>query len=227
MKGPTVSSVIPAFNAERFIGDAIASVLGGTLAPDEVIVVDDGSTDATADVVRSIPDRRILLLQQPNAGFSSAVNRGVRESQGDVLTFCDADDLWAPTRLERQLELLGPLAPPAMVLGATKNFLDGEAPEAPSTQRIGIAPLRGAALMTRSAWNAVGPLDETLRSQGTIEWWTRALAARVTVRRHEEIVLFRRIHGQNLGFTDRGVRDAEMPSVLRAHLARKRASGPG
>ncbi len=100
MKGG-VSVVIPAFNAAAFIGEAIESALTQTRAPDEIIVVDDGSTDGTAGVVASF-GARVSYVRQENARQAAARNRGVRRSAGEFLAFLDADDVWRPEKLARQ-----------------------------------------------------------------------------------------------------------------------------
>ena len=89
-----ISVIIPAFNAERYLAAAIDSVFDQTLQPDEVIVVNDGSTDRTAAVLVGYGDR-INVIAQPNGGIAVANNRGVAAASGSFLCFLDADDLWA------------------------------------------------------------------------------------------------------------------------------------
>lgn len=98
----TVSVIIPTYNYGRFIKEAIDSALGQTYAPLEVIVVDDGSTDETAEVVGLFGDR-VRYVKQANAGVCAARNRGVAESSGEFIAFLDADDIWEPTKLEKQV----------------------------------------------------------------------------------------------------------------------------
>lgn len=102
---PVVSVVVPAYNAERYIRDCVLSVLDQDDVPMEVLVVDDGSTDRTADVVRAI-DGPVRYLQQANAGSAVARNLGMRASRGAYIAFCDSDDLWAPHRLRQQVDFL-------------------------------------------------------------------------------------------------------------------------
>jgi len=100
---PTVSVVIPAHNARDFIGDAIDSVLGQTFQDFEIVVVDDGSVDETASLIRSRFGSQVRLFRQQQGGASRARNRGIAEARGEFIAFLDADDLWLPTKLERQV----------------------------------------------------------------------------------------------------------------------------
>ena len=100
-----ISVVIPAYNAEKHIARAIDSVLAQTRPADEVIVIDDGSSDATAEVVRSYGDK-IMFIQQENAGASVARNTGIKAATGDWIAFLDADDEWLPNKLQLQVSQL-------------------------------------------------------------------------------------------------------------------------
>lgn len=98
----SVSVVIPCYNAEAFIGETIESVLRQTRAVDEVIVVDDGSRDSSAEIAESFGDP-VRVVRQENRGECGARNRGVKEARGEIIAFLDADDLWHPEKIERQL----------------------------------------------------------------------------------------------------------------------------
>ncbi|RVC64827.1 glycosyltransferase family 2 protein [Mesorhizobium sp.] len=102
-----VAVIIPAYNAEPFIERTLASVLAQTHRNIEIIVVDDGSTDGTTSIVRRLADGdgRIKLIQQKNGGVASARNAGIRASKGIFIAPLDADDLWHPTKLEKQLRV--------------------------------------------------------------------------------------------------------------------------
>lgn len=102
---PTISVVIPCYNAEVFIEEAIRSALDQTFPPKEVIVIDDGSTDASAVIAASISPL-VRVISQENQGESVARNRGFEEVKGDWIAFLDADDLWEPTKLEEQVKLI-------------------------------------------------------------------------------------------------------------------------
>jgi glycosyltransferase involved in cell wall biosynthesis len=106
MPDPVVSVVIPTFDRVRFLERAIRCVLDQTFADHEVVVVDDGPTDAIAALVSSQPDPRVRLVRhERNRGVAAARNTGIAASRGRWVAFLDDDDLWLPTKLERQLEL--------------------------------------------------------------------------------------------------------------------------
>ena len=100
-----VSVVVPAYDAEPFIGDCLESILSQTSPVSEILVVDDGSTDRTSEIVSGFGGP-VRLIRQENAGVSAARNRGLEEATGPLIAFCDADDLWLPGKLRIQTELL-------------------------------------------------------------------------------------------------------------------------
>jgi glycosyltransferase involved in cell wall biosynthesis len=112
---PSVSAVIPAYNAERFISDAIQSVLAQTYEIAEIIVVDDGSSDRTAEVAAGFPRTRVI--RRPNGGPGAARNTGIHAASGDWIALLDSDDLWIPRKTEIQL---GYVTPDAGVIHANR-----------------------------------------------------------------------------------------------------------
>jgi glycosyltransferase involved in cell wall biosynthesis len=100
---PLVSAIIPNYNYARFVGEAVESALGQTYPNIEVIVVDDGSTDNSLEVLEQYRDR-IKIVEQENSGVCVARNRGVAESKGEYIAFLDADDVWLPEKIEKQVK---------------------------------------------------------------------------------------------------------------------------
>ncbi len=100
------SVIIPAYNAESFIQSSIDSVLSQTRDDYEIVVVDDGSNDHTAEIIKSIDDFRIRYIYQENKGVSAARNTGIRNAKGEYICFLDADDLWKPHHLEVIYEMI-------------------------------------------------------------------------------------------------------------------------
>lgn len=118
-----MSVVIPARDAERTIREAVESVLHQADVPFELIVVDDGSTDRTLEIVSSIADPRLLVLPSPNQGVSAARNRGIARARGDIVAFLDADDAWRPGTLRAFVEALRRL-PEASVVYCWVDHVD-------------------------------------------------------------------------------------------------------
>lgn len=150
---PLISVIIPAHNAAETIGAALASALGQTHTNIEVVVVDDGSSDDTARIVGEIcvNDDRVTLIAQANAGVASARNRALRQTSGAFVAPLDADDLWAPTKLARQLEALQ-AAPRAGLAYSWFRRIDETCRVLPPSPhpRIG-----GSVLHRHLAWNFV------------------------------------------------------------------------
>ena len=125
---PLVSVIIPAYNAEKFIERTLHSVLSQTYQNLEVIVVDDGSQDRTAEIVRSIAeqDRRVILLQQANSGVAAARNLGIQKSKGEFIAPIDADDIWYPQNIEKQVECILEAEPSVGLVYAWSVDIDEE-----------------------------------------------------------------------------------------------------
>ncbi len=105
-KQPLISVVIPAYNAELTLKTTVQSVFEQTVQDFEIVIVDDGSKDNTVEVAQSIGDSRVKVISQSNGGASSARNTGIKAAKGEYVAFLDADDLWMPHKLERQLAVL-------------------------------------------------------------------------------------------------------------------------
>lgn len=103
---PKASVIIPVYKAENFVADTIRSVLAQTYTDFEILIVDDGSPDKSVEVCRQFDDPRIRIIQQPNRGLPGARNTGIRSAVGEYVALLDADDLWAPEKLEKHIQHL-------------------------------------------------------------------------------------------------------------------------
>jgi len=218
-----VSVVIPAYNASRYLGPAIESVLAQTVAPAEVVVVDDGSTDDTAAVGARYPG--VTVLTQANAGAGVARNHGVAATTAPLVAFLDADDLWLPNKLERQLE---ELADPTVeaVFGLAQNFLSPDRAEELSTLRIDTTVRRGflvsALLVRRSTLAAVGPFAVEGTLTDWVDWYFRLSEGGHRCVVVDELVFMRRVHGDNATLTEPGANSAYL-RLLKSSLDRRRS----
>jgi len=224
---PLVSVLIGVYNGEPYLREAIDSIFAQTHRPLEVVVVDDGSTDGSAEVARSYGDA-VVFGQQENKGNGSARNHAVRLASGDLFAFMDADDISPPYRLERQRAALAADPELDVVYGHAREFVS---PELTAEQRASVrrpAPEPAAwisanlMLVRREAFERVGPFSEELRVGVTVDWCARARDAGLKSSMLPDIVLERRIH-----LTNNGIRERESKSqyvhVLKAALDRRRA----
>lgn len=107
MQPPSITVILPAYNAEKYILDSMDSILNQTYENFELIIINDGSTDSTANLILSRNDKRIILLEnKKNLGIVNALNKGISMSKGQYIARMDSDDISAPRRLEKQIEFL-------------------------------------------------------------------------------------------------------------------------
>lgn len=184
-----VSVVIPLYNARDVIRHTIASVLAQTWKDYEIVVVDDGSTDGSGEVVRGIGGH-IRYVRQENAGVARARNRGIAESTGAAIALLDHDDLWHPMKLEKQVQVLERQPEVGMVItdvahidreGRPMGIIGSGYNPAETFARLfvsGYVPTPSAALIRRSVLEEVGGFDESFNSAGLDdhELWTRVAA---------------------------------------------------
>lgn len=185
MTGPSsVSVVIPVFNGERFIGEAIKSVLGQSVGDLECIVVDDGSTDGTRELLSQIPGIRVI--EQANRGVSAARNIGAEASRGDLIAFLDADDVWLRSKLARQVPLFEDEDVQMAYCGLrlVDERLDpirdvpGLPPEAAFENTIlmrsGTMSVAATGVFTREAFEKLGGFDERMSTSADADLGCRA-----------------------------------------------------
>jgi glycosyltransferase involved in cell wall biosynthesis len=195
MADPLVTVIVASFNGERFLKEALDSLFAQDYAPLEVVFVDDGSTDGTADIARAYDLR---YVNQVNAGLAAARNAGLREAQGELVTFLDDDDLMPPGRVRLQVALLQERPAIACVLGR-QEWIDAP-PWLPRDPVFGdLAGIPFAAAMIRSeALDAVGGFDATVEYAEDRDLLIRLREKGFGIEVLPEIVLLRRYHGENM-----------------------------
>ena len=229
MSDPAVSVIIPVHNTERYLGEAIESVLGQTQPPAELIVVDDGSTDGSAAVARRY--EAVRYVYQENAGQPAALNNGVCAASGDFLAFLDADDVWVPDKLAVQLGALAAEPTVDMVFGQAQQFVDADAPPEVAARfraerEILPAQLPSAMLIRRAAFERVGEFRSDWKLGNVVDWYARATEAGLVSRMLDRVVYRRRIHGGNISITAQKSQ-SDYLAVIKAALDRRRAQQRG
>jgi glycosyltransferase involved in cell wall biosynthesis len=227
MTSPLVSCIVPVFNGERYIGEALDSIFRQTYGPRQVILADDGSTDGTAAVVAGYGDR-LAYLRQPNAGPAAARNLGLSVAQGELVAFLDADDLWHPEKLARQIARFRARPELDISIAHAQNFwiweLRAEEERFRQHRRGQPTPgyVTGAMLAKRSVFDAVGLFNTALRHSADTEWFLRAVEQGAVAELMPDALLYRRLHHTNLSRSGASESRAETLRLVKALLDRRR-----
>ena len=225
--GVQVSTIIPCHNGERYVAETIRSVLGQQCERLEIIVVDDGSTDRTREVVESMGEA-VRYVRQPHGGVARARNGGAALASGAILAFLDADDLWPDGALRALLAPLERDVELGMAVGHMEQFVSPELPEEARAQfRFSPDPVParmcGSVIMRRSVFERVGGFSTRLESGEFMDWILRAETLGVRSETVPEVVLRRRLHRLNHGVVRRDARQ-DYVRVVKAALDRRRAA---
>lgn len=221
MPSETISVVIPAFNAERFLAEALSSVFAQTRPATEIIVVDDGSTDGTSLIVGNYPTATLISL--PHSGVSVARNAGVAATTGDFIAFLDADDIWEPRKLELQMDLLKKEPSVGVVMCRHTYAFEGPIPawfRGPRDGSVGPGHLLTTALIRRRVWDEVGVFEPMMSHGEDGDWLARAVDLNATLAVVDEPLMTYRIHQSNASGMGQAVREGIF-RTLRGSLRRK------
>jgi glycosyltransferase involved in cell wall biosynthesis len=220
LNGYTV--VIPAYNAEATLGDAIRSVLGQSVPPERVIVVDDGSTDDTLKIAQGLGGV-VEAVSQPNAGPGAATTRGFGMVETPLIATIDADDVWMPEKSSRQIDYLHQHADVAAVFTRITNFRG--TPDAANPAEAYDGWLRTTMMIRTPAAIATGPVIDPLGMAGDmVDWLARLREKGNKTDMLHEVLTLRRVHPGSLSDRSRGELGKSYLQVAREAMLRRRSA---
>lgn len=217
-----ISVIVPLFNGERFVAEALTSILAQTMRPLEILVVDDGSTDQGVQVARAV--RGVKVLRKPHTGLAATLNYGVHHAQGELLAFLDADDRWVADKLAWQVSALADDPTVAMVFGHCRQFTEVQAGDEWREVFMDIQPgvHKSALLVRRHAMEAIGDFTEADGKHDFLDWYARAFELGIKSCVLEQVLFERRVHDQNMGRRESADVRARYLQTLRHSLRRRR-----
>lgn len=221
-----VSVIIPAYNCEDFLAEAIESVLAQTYLPVEIIVVDDGSTDRSGDVAKGFKDSGVRYFYQPNSGAGAARNQGTNLARGSYFAFLDADDVWLPDKLTLQMAAFDDDPGLDMVFGQVSQFYDSGSDSHLKTQgeheeRIMSGYFAGTLVIKRESFIHVGPFATHWRVGEFVDWYAKAAEKGLKSHMLPKLVTKRRIHSANTVIQHRDSQ-GDYVRILKQALDRRR-----
>lgn len=219
---PTISVIVPVFNGEQFLDEALQSILDQTYRPLQILVVDDGSTDRSAQIAERYSG--VHLLRNTHRGLGATLNAGVTHATGELVAFLDADDRWRPEKLMQQATVLRNQPEIDMVFCQLRQFqtsLDnGVAHQVFAPPQPGIAKM--CMLARRFVFVAVGAFYEDTDRHDFLDWYARVNAAGLTSLVLPAVLAERRVHDHNLGRLDAAAKQQRFLRTLRAQLDQRR-----
>jgi len=219
-----VSVIIPAYNCEKYLSEAVDSVLAQTYKEMEIIIVDDGSTDGTEAIAKSF-ELKIKYIVISHTGPGAARNAGVLASSGEFLAFLDADDVWTKEKLSLQVELLKSHPDIDMVFGNIIQFREdsgnGKGRADTETEESVPGYLPGTMLVRKNSFMRCGLFPVNRKVGEFIEWYMSAQEKSLKGRMLPDLVMKRRIHGKNLGLRERNDL-SDYAKIMKTMLDRKK-----
>ncbi len=205
---PKVSIIIPAYNAIKYLPETVESVLKQSFTDFELLIINDGSSDNTVEWVSSISDSRVRLISQENKGLSGARNTGITSSKGEYISFLDADDIWEPTKIEKQVYKLDNDPTVGLVYTWVKYFYediesvrlgdpDAEGNVLKAILEANVVMCGSNAMVRRFCFEEVGKFDENLTSIEDWDMWIR-IASKYSFAVVKEALVYYRQHNSNM-----------------------------
>ena len=213
------SVIMPAFNTEAYIAEAILSIRAQTVPPREIIVVDDGSTDRTAGVVRSLGSD-IRLIRQENSGCGPATTTGIQAVTTGLIAGLDSDDVWLPHKMERQLLAMQEMPETAACFARMRRFRDDSDKDADGP--VADAWIRSTMVMRTEVALGVGPIVGRIGDM--VDWLARAREQGHRMHLIPEVLALRRVRPGSLTYAPDAARDSAYLLAARKAILRRRAT---
>ena len=224
----SVSVIITVYNTERYVREAIESVFNQTILPAEIIVVDDGSTDQTAEISKSY-EPKISYIFQDNAGPGPARNTGLKNTSGNLIAFLDGDDIWDMKKIEKQKKIFEENPEIDMVFTKMKNFHSPELkPEeiikawGPMDEMVGHIP--SSVMVKRTSFFHVGWFSSHFKIGEWVEWYAKSKEKGLNEYIIQEVLVHRRLHTSNIGIRERRSQNDYLRIVRETLKRRKKLS---
>lgn len=224
MTNPLVSVIVAVHNGEQYIAEALNSIFAQTYPPYEVIVVDGYSTDDTEKIAKSYS--QVKFIRQPGKGIPDAYNFGIQNARGDLIAFLSHDDLWAPNKLEVQVNYLMAHLDIQYTVAKVKFFLDngqtipsGFRPELLEGEHIG--RIMETLVVRKSLFEHIGMFNTELTIAEDVDWYARASDHHIASYIVPEVLLYKRVHNSNTSLNALG-HSQNLLQALRTSIRRKR-----
>ena len=218
----TISAILPVYNGGQLLAGAIASILNQSRPLEEILLVDDGSTDGAAAAFSDFHSS-IRYIRQENAGCSAARNTALKQVTTEWVTFLDADDYWSADAVLAHIRCLQANPEAQIIAGHTQVMRLTATGEFENTAYRRQLLSLSSMLFRRDVFSSVGLFAENLRRSGDFDWFVRAQEARIPIKWHDHVTLFYQHHPSGLT-GDTSVQRSSQIEVIRNALNRKRAS---
>jgi len=227
MENNLISVILPVFNAEKYVGEAIKSVLSQTYKNLELICINDNSTDRSLALLESFGDEIIVINNKDNCGTSESRNKGIRRAKGEFLAFIDNDDIWEKNKLDVQMIHFNNNPDLDVSFSYMKCFLSPELRE--ELKNLRYCPLRpipgyipSTIVVKRTSFDQVGYFDSRWKNGESVDWLFKAKEAGLNFGIVDDVLVKRRIHETNKGALASSTTKSEYLKIIRESLARRR-----
>jgi glycosyltransferase involved in cell wall biosynthesis len=222
---PRVSVIVAVKNGERYLREALESVLAQSYPPHEIIVVDGRSTDQTEQIARSF--RQVVFIRQRGQGIADAYNCGIDSACGEIIAFLSHDDRWTPDKLSVQVNHLLEHPEVQYTIARVKFFLENE-----SVVPAGFRPqlldgdhagwIMETLVVRRSLFERIGRFNPELKTAEDVDWFSRAKDHQIPMALVPQVLLRKRVHEASLSLSDVDKNNQRLLAVLRQSIQRKR-----